>query len=163
MASFTARQAASFDHVYRKADEEGDGLMVKCSFCKKMEGCNPDQCEYLIGCGDDIIEWQGDFAIIDEIRDTAAELSWEEEGQHDGLFTGIPFWKSISPAKYEDLGYLISKGHRHIKIHGGFWEGMMINGNFEYAFIDHKHKEKCLKDMKEVVQRLQDGIAAGEG
>ena len=63
MAGFTARQAAAFDRVYQEADEEDGSLMVKCPFCKKKEGCHPDQCEYLIGMGDGI-EWQGDFSIL---------------------------------------------------------------------------------------------------
>ena len=161
MANFTARQAAAFDRVYQKADEEGDGLMVKCLFCKKKEGCHPDQCEYVIGYGDDIIEWHGDFRIIEKIGQTAAELYWEEEGQHDRLFAGIPFWKDVSPTQYEDLGRIIAEDHPHIKVHGTYWEGMMISGSFEYAFINHTHREKCLSDMREVLQRLREAVEAG--
>jgi len=159
VAGFTARQASAFDRVYKKADEEGDGLMVKCPPCKKKDGCDPDQCEYLIGMGDGI-EWRRDFAILDEMKAAAAELYWEENDQHDKLFSGIRFWKNISPGRLEDLNFLIND-HPQIKIHGAYWEGMMISGNFEYAFIDPKHKEKCLSDIQEALKRLKEAVAAG--
>ena len=160
MAGFTARQAAAFDRVYKKADEEDGGLMVKFPFCKTREGCHPDQCEYLIGMGDGI-EWQGDFAILHEMKAAAAELYWGEDDQHDKLFAGIRFWRDISPGQFEDMNYLI-KDHPYIKIHGMYWEGIMISGNFEYAFINHMHREKCLSDMREVLQRLQEAVVAGQ-
>ena len=37
----------------------------------------------------------------------------------------------------------------------------MISGNYGYAFIDHKNREKCLNDMREVLWRLQEAVEAG--
>ena len=89
--------------------------MVKCPFCTKKAGCYPDDCEYVVGYGDDTIEWHGDFGIIHEIQQAASELYWDEDGQHDKLFAGIPFWKGVSPAQFaqydENLGSIISEDH----------------------------------------------------
>ena len=48
---------------------------------------------------------------IDEIQQAAAELYWDEDDQHDELFAGIPFWKDVSPAPYEELGSMIAEDH----------------------------------------------------
>lgn len=160
MAEFTKKEAAEFDRAYDKAFVNGDGLAVKCPFCTQESGCHPDECEYLIGYGDDRIEWESEFSVLDEISTVSKEGLWDKE--HDRLFEGITFWESQSPEGLgEYINEIVAKEHPFIKVRRVYWEGMMISGNYGYAFIDHKHREKCLSDMGEVLWRLQEAVEAG--
>jgi hypothetical protein len=156
---FTDGESYDFKEAY---ENENDDLMVKCPWCPNEPGCHPAICANMVGYGDDEINyWDDPFDIISEVSEVFTclnelEMDESDPDKYDGVLKGIPYWEDCdlfelcSDASFHDF----FENSPHIKTHWVRWDGMMISGNFGYAFCDQQNADACIKDLKEVKRRL---------
>jgi len=157
---FTSAEEYDFKEAY---ENENDDLMVKCPWCPNEQGCHPDICNNMVGYGDDVINyWDDPFDIVSKVSEVFTclnELDMDDDSdaaKYASVLQGIPYWEDCDLSEfYSDTSFHdFFENSPHIKTHWVRWDGMMISGNFGYAFCDQQNADACIKDLKEVKRRL---------